>query len=282
MEIICELENTPRGLYTGCIGFISPGPEAVFSVAIRTIVIDTEKGEGEMGVGSGVTIDSRAREEYAECLAKGRFALEKRPEFQLMESILFEEGSGYFLLNRHMARLRRSARYFGFRLNEGPILRALATRSAPFTGRHKVRIHLCRNGAFVILSEPVAADPDSPLLTAIAEKRVDSGDPFLYNKTTHRPLYTAEPAKRPECVDLIFLNERGEVAEGAYHNVVARIDGELVTPPLGSGLLPGVFREELLERGEVRERVITAEELKGAGEIYLVNSVRRWRRVRLV
>jgi para-aminobenzoate synthetase / 4-amino-4-deoxychorismate lyase len=282
MEIIAELEDMPRGIYTGCIGFISPGPEAVFSVAIRTIVVDTEKGSGQMGIGSGITFDSRAEDEYAECLAKGKFALEQRPEFQLIETMLFAEGDGLFLLERHLARLRRSAAYFGFRLNEEPIRRALATRTASLCGSHKVRLLLSRKGTFAIQCEAMVDDPPSAShLVALAGKRVDSRDPFIYNKTTHRPLYAAAPAERPDCIDLLFLNERDEVAEGAYHNIVVRMEGELLTPPLESGLLPGVFREELLESGEIRERAFTAEQLKGAEEIYLINSVRKWRRVTL-
>jgi para-aminobenzoate synthetase/4-amino-4-deoxychorismate lyase len=282
MEIIAELEDMPRGIYTGCIGFISPGPEAVFSVAIRTIVVDTEKGSGQMGIGSGITFDSRAEDEYAECLAKGRFALEQRPEFQLIETMLFAEGDGLFLLERHLGRLRRSAAYFDFRLNEEPIRRALAARTASLCGSHKVRLLLSRKGTFAIQCEPIADDPPGAShLAAVAGKRVDSRDPFIYNKTTHRPLYAAAPAERPDCIDLLFLNERDEVAEGAYHNIVVRMEGELLTPPLESGLLPGVFREELLESGEIRERAVTAEQLKGAEEIYLINSVRKWRRVTL-
>ena len=282
MEIIAELEEAPRGVYTGCIGFISPGPEAVFSVAIRTVVIDTETGEAEMGIGSGVTFDSNPGDEYAECLAKGRFALEQRPEFQLIETLLYEEGGGYYLLERHLERLRRSAAYFGFRLNREPICRALAARSAPLRGRHRVRLLLSRRGTFTIHTEPLPDDlPDRPLVAAFAENRVDSRDPFFYNKTTNRPLYSREPAGHPECVDLLFLNERNEVAEGAFHNVVAKMEGEWVTPPLESGLLPGVFREELLEKGEIRERVITAEQLSSAEEILLVNSVRKRRRITL-
>jgi para-aminobenzoate synthetase/4-amino-4-deoxychorismate lyase len=282
MEIIAELEDSQRGIYTGCIGFISPGAEAVFSVAIRTIVIDTAAGSGRMGIGSGVTFDSRAGDEYAECLAKGRFALEQRPEFQLIETMLFAEGDGLFLLERHLSRLKRSAAYFGFRLNEEPIRRALAARIAPLCGNHKVRLLLSRKGTFAIQCEPMAFDPPGASHpVALAGKRVDSRDPFLYNKTTHRPLYAAAAAERPDCVDLLFLNERDELAEGAYHNIVVRMEGELITPPLESGLLPGVFREELLERGEIRERVVTAEQLKEAEEVYLINSVRKWRRVSL-
>lgn len=283
MEIIAELEDSPRGVYTGCIGFISPGPSAVFSVAIRTMVIDTETGKGEMGIGSGVTFDSNADDEFAECMTKGRFAVERRPEFQLIETMLFEEGAGFYLLERHMARLRRSAAYFGFRLDPEPVRRALDLRSKSLKGSNKVRLLLSRKGSFTIQTEPIdEASEERPLLAAFAKERVDSSDPFFYNKTTHRPLYSTAQPESSGCADILFLNERNEVAEGANNNIVAKLDGEWVTPSLESGLLPGVFREDLLERGEIRERVITAEELKSAEEVYLINSVRKSRRVRLV
>lgn len=282
-EIIAGLENAPRGIYTGCIGFISPGPEAVFSIAIRTIVIDSKTGRGTMGVGSGVTYDSRPGDEYAECLAKGRFAQVRRPDFQLIETILFEEGDGFFLLERHLDRLQRSAAYFGFRLDSDNVRKALAARSTALTKNQKVRLLLSRKGTFTIQAEPVPAERlNAPRLVALSEKRADSQDPFLFHKSTHRPLYTAEPAMRSECIDVIFRNERDELTEGASHNIVVRINGEMVTPPLECGLLPGVFREELMERGEIKERIVTANQLKMADEIHLINSVRRWRRVRLI
>jgi para-aminobenzoate synthetase/4-amino-4-deoxychorismate lyase len=283
MEIIAGLENEPRGIYTGCIGFISPGPEMVFSVAIRTIVIDTKTGSGTMGLGSGITYDSRPQDEYAECLAKGRFAQEQWPDFQLIETILFEEGKGFFLLERHLERLRHSAAYFGFRLDSENVSKALATRSATLNGNQKIRLLLFRKGAFTIQAEPLSAErPDAALFVALSEKRADSRDPFLYHKSTHRPLYTAGSGIRPECIDVLFRNERDELTEGTCHNVVVRINGELVTPPLKCGLLPGVFRDELLERGEISEKVVTADQLKMAEEIHLINSVRRWRQVKLI
>ncbi len=282
MEIIAGLEDSPRGLYTGCIGYISPGPEAVFSVAIRTAVIDSVTGQGVLGVGSGVTWDSGADAEYAECLAKGFFARHCRPEFQLIESLLFEEEKGLFLLERHLQRLSRSAAYFGFSLDLQPLRETLARRTAPLQGAHKLRVLLSRSGAFAVTSEPLAGEVAPADATVVfAATPVDSANPFLYHKTSNRDFYSAELAKHPACTDVIFRNERGEVTEGATTNIVAKIGGELVTPSLQCGLLPGVYREELLAGGEIRERIITSAELEKAEEIFLLNSVRRWRRVRL-
>ncbi|KAF0218471.1 MAG: para-aminobenzoate synthetase / 4-amino-4-deoxychorismate [Geobacteraceae bacterium] len=283
MEIIRELEDAPRGLYTGCIGYVSPGGEALFSVAIRTIVIDGTTGLGELGVGSGITWDSEASAEYDECLAKGRFACTPVPEFQLIETLLFEKGKGYFLLERHLARLYRSAAYFGFNIRLDLVTEVLKKRAVPLTGSHKVRLLLSRKGAFSMQTEPVAVQPaEEAAAVTFAESSVDSQNPFLYHKTTNRPLYAEELARQPSRADVIFFNERGEVTEGANNNIVAKIGGELITPPLPSGLLPGTFREELLESHVIKEKVITREELELAEEIYLINSVRKWRRVKIM
>ncbi len=282
MEIIAGQEKSPRGVYTGCIGYVSPGGDARFSVAIRTIVIDSATGRGELGIGSGITYESRAEAEYAECLAKGRFARQKPREFQLIESLLFEEGTGYFLLERHLERLARSAAYFAFPLAPDAAEKILAEVASTLVGRHKVRLLLSRQGKITGESTPIGEEPGERELTAtFATRAVDSTDPFLYHKTTCRRLYADEAALRPDCVDVLFVNERGEVTEGAISTIVARIGGELVTPPLACGLLPGIFREELLASGVIKERLISREELERAAEVYLVNSVRKWRRVAL-
>jgi para-aminobenzoate synthetase/4-amino-4-deoxychorismate lyase len=288
MEIIRELEGSPRGIYTGCIGYISPiatthAYEAAFSVAIRTVVLDSETGEGELGVGSGITWGSRAGAEYSESLAKGLFAQESRPEFHLIETILVEEGAGYFLMERHLERMRRSAAYFGFTFRPDPVRNALVKRSAGLAGTHKVRLVLSRTGKFTIDTELIPPKTSASIFTAaLARTPVDSRDPFRYHKTTNRDLYLKELAKHPDCADVLFLNEWGKVTEGATTNVVAKLAGAFITPPLHCGLLPGVFREELLARGIIREQIITRKELECAEEIHLINSVRKWRQVRLI
>ncbi|MFZ3207591.1 MAG: aminodeoxychorismate synthase component I [Geobacteraceae bacterium] len=288
MEIIAGLEDSPRGVYTGCIGYISPtggktnAYEAVFNVAIRTVVIDAQTGMAELGIGSGVTWESRADDEYAECLIKGSFALSPTPEFQLIETLLFEPGSGYFLLNRHLARLARSVGYFNFALDMEPVERLLASFGEGLSGNSKIRVLLAGNGDISLETAPVLCDPPgTPLTVTLADAKVDSSDRFLYHKTTNRSSYTEELALHPGCCDVIFCNERDEVTEGANHNLVVRLGGRLVTPPVACGLLPGVFREELLAREEIEERVVTRKELIDAEEVYLINSVRKWRRVRL-
>ena len=279
MEIIAQLEGEPRGLYTGCIGYLSPGGEAKFSVAIRTAVLDLDSGRGEIGIGSGITFDSVADDEYAESLSKGRFAREQARDFHLIESLLYHDG--YFLLDRHLERLARSAAYFSFPLEPQAARHALEATAPGLAGRQKVRLLLFKDGSIRCESAPIA-DPVQEATACFAKSAVDPADPFLYHKTSLRRLYAEESAARPDVSEVIFLNGRGEVTEGASSNIVARVDGELYTPSLPSGLLPGVFREELLARGVMAERVLTRRDLESAEEVFLINSIRKWRRVRLV
>lgn len=284
MEIIAELEHTPRGLYTGCIGYLAPEmSEAVFSVAIRTIVLDKAAGTGLLGIGSGITWYSDPDAEYEECLAKGLFAQNTRPAFTLIESLLFETGSGYFLYERHLKRLAESARYFGFAVDICAARSKLEKSAEAISGRAKVRLILSRDGSLSVEVEPLdLPTTDETSWITFADVRVDSSDPFLYHKTSNRELYRRELEKKPRCVDVIFINERNEVTEAANNNLVVRKDGLLVTPSATCGLLPGTFRAQLLETGEITEQILAPADLAQAEEIYLVNSVRKWRQVRLL
>ena len=121
-----------------------------------------------------------------------------------------------------------------------------------------------------------AIDPSESRRVALASEAVDSADRFLFHKTTKRDFYNAQLAARSDCDDIIFWNERGEITESTIANVVVSIDGELFTPPVESGLLAGTFRNQLLDEGKIKERVITVAELKDSREIYLINSVRKF------
>ena len=267
MQIIRELERFPRGAYTGAVGLLKPGGDCVFNVAIRTVVIDTESGVATFGVGGGVTIDSTADREYEECLVKSRFLASTAKEFQLFESILLEDGE-YFLLAEHLKRLRDSAGFFGFVF--GTLIEADLERIAADNpkGSYKVRLTLWKDGQIETQVTRIEL-LDEVKQVALANEPVDSSDRFLFHKTT----------RRPGADGLIFWNERGEITESSIANIVVEIDGELFTPPIECGLLPGVFRNHLLAQGKIKERVITIEEFKTAKEFFLINSVRKWIRV---
>jgi para-aminobenzoate synthetase / 4-amino-4-deoxychorismate lyase len=292
MQLIAELEDAPRGVYTGAIGFFS-AHQTVFNVAIRTL--DLNDAGGIMGAGSGVVIDSDPAEEFRECLLKTEFltgsatgSSTKLPSqfshpFSLIETMLWD--GSYPLLELHLDRLTDSAEYFDFPCDRAEVKAALETRGRGFAVGvpHKVRLLLHSNGDFETVVELLTPTVANRIGRArIATERTDPADRMLFHKTTHRPLYARafERAARDGFDDAIFLNLRGEVTEGAISNVFVEKDGRWFTPPVGCGLLAGVYRRHLLEtRPEIEERVLFIDDLRSAGAIYLANAVRGVRRV---
>ena len=84
MAIIKELEQHPRGVYTGAIGLVCPDGDAIFNVPIRTLAVDARDRSATFGVGGGITWDSTTEGEYEECLLKAKFVTEPWDEFDLL------------------------------------------------------------------------------------------------------------------------------------------------------------------------------------------------------
>jgi para-aminobenzoate synthetase / 4-amino-4-deoxychorismate lyase len=282
MNIIAELENEPREVYCGAIGYITPNKEAVFNVPIRTVLIDHQSEQAVYGVGGGVTWDSTSEGEYHEILAKAKLLEENPSEFQLLESLLLDNGD-YFLLKEHAKRLENSAQYFGFPFDEKRLKKALHEYSG--SNKHgliKVRLLLEKDGVFTIDGQPITQQ-DTVLKVSIAKEPVDKSNIFLYHKTTNREIYsTFQKQKPPEVFDILLWNQEGELTEFTNGNLVLELDGTLWTPPVKSGLLAGTFRDRLVEKGEIQEKVLTHSDLKKASKIWFINSVRKWRKVQLV
>jgi para-aminobenzoate synthetase / 4-amino-4-deoxychorismate lyase len=281
MAIIKELEHYPRGIYTGAIGFIGPNGDFVFNVAIRTLAVDARDGTATFGVGGGITWDSTAAGEYEESCLKAKFLTDPRDDFDLLETIELNDGE-YTLLNRHLARARDSARYFGFRWDETGVLKSLddACESHP-VGCWRIRLVIDRDGEARTEASALGEPRASPLVVKFASGPVDDRDPLVFHKTTARRRYDAELERCHPCDDVIFWNCHGEVTESTIANVVVFSEGRHWTPPREAGLLAGTLREELISKGELLERPITKEELESAGSFALINSVRGWMPARL-
>jgi para-aminobenzoate synthetase/4-amino-4-deoxychorismate lyase len=273
-HVIDALERAPRGVYTGAIGVVLPDRRAQFNVAIRTLHHDKAAGQLEYGVGSGVVWDSEQVAEYAECLAKAQVLLAPRPEFELLETLLWRRGRGYFLLEAHLQRLRDSADYFGFALDADAVRRQLLTVAERFTApRYRVRLRVNRRGQAQVEYAPLLPERRA-WRVALAQQPVNPREVFLYHKTTHRQVYERALAARPDCDDVLLWNTHGELTESTRANVVVRLDGRYYTPPVECGLLAGVYRGHLLQRGLLRERVLTPDDLRRAEAVYLINAVR--------
>jgi para-aminobenzoate synthetase/4-amino-4-deoxychorismate lyase len=267
LEIIDELERESRGVYCGAIGLFRPGGDCLLNVAIRTIV--RQGRQCEMGVGSGVVADSDAEAEWEEANLKGRFLGASWDGLELIETMGVLSRKR---LEMHLERMRRSAEYFSWAFPEDRIREAISR----VTGEGRARVLLSEDGRCRVETSPLPSPAERPVKAMLAARRTDPNDVFLYHKTTRRTAYDADwqEARRRGCFDLVYRNIRGEITEGAITNLVAKIDGRQVTPPLPCGLLPGIWRAERLATGEVAEAVIMLDDLLRAERIVLGNSVR--------
>ena len=289
MQITGELERGPRGLYTGAIGYLAPGRQAQFNVAIRTAVIDRRSGQAEYGTGSGIVWDSQAQDEYAESELKARVLTVRRPPFELLESLLWTPQTGFFLLERHLKRLADSAEYFQYPFVRDEVTAPLVDLEPRLAGAAcKIRLRLNADGRTQVemeeLPEPPALDfpPDAKkpaLRVALAADPVDSGDVFLFHKTTCREVYDQALKARSGFEEVLLWNERGDLTECTRSNLVVRVGEAWHTPPLDCGLLAGVLRAELLETGKLIENVLTQDGLQHANGLWAINSVRGWQRL---
>ncbi len=282
-RIISGLETSPRRIYTGSIGFLAPGRKAQFNVAIRTILVDKARHEAEYGVGGGIVWDSAEKAEREECELKAKVVSAPAFDFELLETFGWTPGSDYFLLDLHLDRMKASAAYFSFPFREALLRKKLSSLAGKLPPRpHRVRLRLDRAGK--IFCEAAPYDPgrgNKELLVYPAKQPVASGDVFLYHKTTNRSVYDRARAARSGYDEVILWNEKGEVTEFCAANIVVELDGALLTPPVGCGLLPGTFRAWLLKKGKVREGVLKLDQLRRCRRIYLCNSVRKMREVKL-
>jgi para-aminobenzoate synthetase / 4-amino-4-deoxychorismate lyase len=287
VRLLRRLEPSPRGVYTGTIGILLPGGNMAFSVAIRTVVV--RDGIAAAGAGGGIVWDSDPAEEFREVHRKALFLTESPLSFDLIETFLWSPETGFRFLPAHLLRLASSARYFGFRFDRSAVAAALAKSLADFRAAHRgpdggtarVRLLLHRDGrvSIAMTPHPPGASTGTALhRVALSPVTVSSRDPFVRHKTTNRSFRDAERDKAREAGfdEVLFLNERGEVTEGAVTNVFAEVGGRLLTPPVSCGLLGGIFRRRVLADRFRRasERIIFPEDLERADRIFLSNSVR--------
>jgi para-aminobenzoate synthetase / 4-amino-4-deoxychorismate lyase len=282
MQLIRELERIPRGIYTGAIGFISPNNSAVFNVAIRTLVL--KDGTAQMGVGGGIVADSTPAEEYRECLLKAGFLTRSRQPFQLIETMLCHQSQLRFL-DMHLDRLESSATYFDIPFDRPTILSQIiaTTNQLHPEASYRIRLLLDSSGNITLTSEKLSPESaDQKISIRLSPTPTNSTDVFLRHKTTNREQYNSDYAQaRADGFDeIIYTNESNEVTEGAISNIFIQRDGKLLTPPLTSGVLPGIYRRHLLETNPAaEERVLTLHDLLAAEAVFLCNSLRGLREI---
>ena len=277
-EILAGLERGPRGVYTGAIGRVAPGGEALFNVAIRTLVVPAGGGTARIGLGSGIVADSLPADEWRECLAKGAFVTDPSRRFDLVETMRFDPADGMPDLERHLARLKRSAEALGFAFDRHDARNELQAATFRLPGPSRVRLLLSPSGATAIEIRPLPPVPEEPVAVALAPRPVAADDFRLAHKTSDRAFYE-EARAAAGTFEVVFEDEAGFLTEGSFTSLFVARGGRLLTPPLGRGLLPGILRERLIEEGEAEEADLTPADLLSG--FLIGNAVRGLIRARL-
>lgn len=278
-EIIAELEKSPRGAYTGSVFALSPNDEWEFNVVIRSVWLDLENGVGTYGVGGGIVWDSRAESEWEETEHKSRVLARAGKPLKLLETMAWTPDGGISLRQRHINRLLDAGDHFGIHIDMTVVMDLLNTVRSDTPVMLRLLIDADGNPELDVRAMP--PESGEPRILPIDSEPTDPFDEFLVYKTTTRTRYEEAFDRFPDAPDVILWNRRGELTETCIANLVLELDGVLVTPHRQSGLLAGTLREELLQRGQVEERVLTLDDLRRAERVFAINSVRGWDEIEL-
>jgi len=289
MELIEQLETTPRGLYCGAIGWVdAPAAGAscgdtCLSVAIRTLTLGPVNNgvrPGRLGIGAGIVLDSEAEDEYAECRLKGRFLTALDPGFALIETMHASREHGVRHLDRHLARLAASAQALGFACDPELVKARIQAQlpTLPPGGPARLRLELDASGSVALTNAPLMALPDGPVRLRIATEPLAHARPLAGHKTTLRADYDAgvAAAEAEGAFDTVFFTAEGRLVEGGRSTVFVRQEGRWFTPPLADGALPGVMRAVLLDDASwaATERSLSLADLRLAESIVVCNALR--------
>ena len=270
MEIIDELEDSARGAYCGGLGYIDPDGETCFNVAIRTLILDA--GKLRYNVGSGLVLDSEAADEYAECLLKANVL--KAEPVGLIETLRWEPKSGGLRLTRHKTRMKAAAKALDYPFDDSAFDAAFSSLSNCKT-KQRLRLTLNAQGHFNLTHAEYT--PLEHLKFSISKYPLTPKFQNTAQKVSYRQFYDGERERLKALTgadEAVFLNADGALCEGSFTSLFIEIDGQLFTPPLSAGLLPGILRAELIDDGHAIEKALTLDDLLAAETIYLGNSLR--------
>ena len=267
MEIIKDLEPQPRGVYCGTIGLLLPNGRRIFNVAIRTIQL--YKGQAIYGVGGGITWDSTWESEYREVHQKAAVLYRKQACFKLITTGKISQKQLQFE-DQHLERLTKASRYFAYPFDPEELRQKIEEecQACDSYQDYRLRITISKSGEMELSRQILTPLSPSFCKAKLCLQEADLNQAFTYFKTTHRPhLRLGEQEK-------IYHNKSGELLETSIGNLVLKINGKLYTPPISQGILPGIYRQHLLETGQVEEKVLTVPDLDQAEAVYGCNAVR--------
>ncbi|MBK9163385.1 MAG: aminotransferase class IV [Acidobacteria bacterium] len=198
------------------------------------------------------------------------------------------EGGRAFLFEKHLRRLQANARAIGLApVDDAAIesaLQELVAANAVASGRARITL-LDASGSSIWGGSGRAATElhiitgdfrpvSGEIRLGVSPFAVNSASPLAGIKSCNylENLIAAEEARGRGLSEAVRLNERGEVVSGAMSNIFWLREGELFTPLLQTGCLPGTVRELIIENLECREVVAGIGELESAEAIFLTSS----------
>ena len=294
LEVVDELEATPREVYTGAIGYRSPVAGLELNVAIRTF--EFAAGRVWLGAGGGIVADSDDAAEYAECLTKAiplltalgarldteaagtapAADLAPRPTAGVFTSLAVTDGRTRGLA-AHLDRLAVSvARLYAKDLPvslPADLARCLAGRP---TGRLRITVRPVGGP----LQAAVEVVPLSPPPDAVTLRPVTVSGGIGPHKYRDRRLLAelTRQARLAPAEQLLLTDDTGELLETDRANLFAVADGVLLTPPADGRLLPGTTRAAIIQAAhgngiKVGFKPLTLDQLQAASEVFVTNAV---------
>ncbi|MEY8714467.1 aminodeoxychorismate synthase component I [Francisella philomiragia] len=278
MELIKQIEKGKRGVYTGSIGYIMPNNDMCFSVAIRTI--QKYHDSLQIGVGGGITVYSDVQSEWQEMNTKINFIRQiYQPDFCLIESIYHY--NKFRNLELHLERLENTARQLFFDIDICKIRDQLYDYVEQLSNNkeYKIRLEYHYDKSINIEHTEINTTDQQAIKLKICPDKINSANKLFQHKTTHssiRGFYTQMHHKyiHDDNCELIYLNEKDNITEARFHNIVIEKNDKLYTPELEDGVLAGVARKSLISQGKLQSKSLNLNDLKTANKIYLINSVR--------
>jgi len=283
-KIISDLESDPRGIYTGSIGVISPQNKMQFNVAIRTALVNKNTRSLKYGIGGGIVWDSEASAEWKETIDKAKI-VESSKDFYLFETVSWNKENGFCLIDYHLKRLKTSASNFGIKFSDNELRQELNKSEQQLSSNERdtrcVRIILHKKGTFEVQLKPLVDKNFEKKIVKFDTQATDTKNIYIQNKTSFRAIYERAQKTQPNFFDIILWNQNNEITESTIANIVIKNGASYSTPPESCGLLPGTFRQKLIENKIIDEQIIYKNDLQKADEIFLINSVRGWVRVHI-
>ena len=277
MEIIADLELDGRKAYTGSVGIFLPGGDFSLNVAIRTLTCQSKLAKAELGIGSGVVANSERHLEWQECLLKGEFVAYRQQHHEVFETMLWQ--GEYIWLNDHLKRLEQSCLYWLIPCDRAQIVSRLIEAESEYGATpQRVRLAVRRDGTVHLVTTKMRQSGwgDKPLKLCLSDQPIDAASPYQYHKTDVRNHYDTayQKALANGFDEVLFLNQNGELAEGAISSVFLQQQKQWCTPSIASGILPGIWRAKSIRKLNGKELSLSIENLKQAEKVLIGNSLR--------